>query len=506
MRVIVALFVIAATILAGGTPASAAYTTTVTNFDNAGNQVTRFDTAGNAVDAHDGDLLAVGGTYYLYGTSYDCGFGWKQPGTPFCGFKVYSSPDLVHWTDRGKLFDASTSDWQARCSGSTYGCYRPHVVYNASTGRYVLWINTYDVGVGFHVFTSASPTGPFTEEPVPALAVNDGIPPGVNNGDHDLFVDGDGTGYLAYTDWRAGGDLVVERLNKAYTSGSGTHTRVGHSKTEAPALFRRGSTYYLMYSDPNCGYCVTGTSYKRAPSPLGPWSAKTKLTSTSCGGQPSFVANVDGTYLYASDLWNNRAPNEALANYFWAPLSFAGDGAINAISCPPAVSLTLKAGTAGSQLKPAGLDQSGGVAGYRTYCDIGGKIQRSQSFVPSRSGPLTGVAYTSFQRGNPTAGLRIAIHTADSTYRPTGAALWSTVVATSSIGWSPRNITVRPGIRVVAGTRYAIVVSSNTTAGCYGLAYNDAAPYPGGGAAYSKNSGASFAAETNRTMKFYTTV
>src|SRR4051812_41431582 len=210
---LMALFV-AIALVAAPPAVSAAYTTVVTNFDNAGNQVVRFDTRGNAVDAHDGEIAVFGGTYYLYGTAYDCGYRWNVGGTPFCGFKVYSSTDLVHWADRGYLFDPTTSTWQTRCNGNTYGCFRPHVVYNAATGRYVLWVNVYDNSVGYRVFTATSPTGPFTEQAVPTLAVNNSAPAGgVNNGDHSVFVDDDGTAYLAYTDWRSSGDIVVERLD-----------------------------------------------------------------------------------------------------------------------------------------------------------------------------------------------------------------------------------------------------------------------------------------------------
>ena len=51
------------------------------------------DSSGDAIDAHDGKLERFGDTYYLYGTSYSCGFEWqvKQPSccgrsilTPFC--------------------------------------------------------------------------------------------------------------------------------------------------------------------------------------------------------------------------------------------------------------------------------------------------------------------------------------------------------------------------------------------------------------------------------------
>ena len=502
----------------GGVPVVSAasasdYSTTVTNFDGAGNQVQRFDTRGNSVDAHDGEIADFDGTYYLYGTAYDCGYQWQVANTPFCGFKAYSSTDLVHWTDRGYLFDPTTSSWQTACNGSTYGCFRPHVVYNASTGRYVLWINVYDNSVGYRVFTATQPTGPFTEAPTPTLAVNGSAPSGgVNNGDEGLFVDDDGTAYIAYTDWHTGGgDIVVERLSSTYLTGTGAYTRLNQSSTEAPALFKRGSTYYVSYSDPNCGYCGgTGTSYRTASSPLGPWSAATKITSNSCGGQPSFVSAIPTTsgtaYLYGSDLWNNGKSNEALANYFWDPLSFNADGSIQPITCADSFSLTLADGQPGSQQPSPDTDQTSGVGGFRSWCDVGGNIERVQSFVAGRSGLLTSVSGALFQSGSPNTGLEMDIYAAGGSGQPTGSALFSAVVPAYSVGWSPRAVTIYPNVAVTAGTRYGLVLKSATTGGCYGMAYNDAAPYPGGGEAYSSNSGASFSVETNRSLQFATTV
>lgn len=493
-------------------PAEArAFTTTVTNFDAQGNQVVRFDTRGDAVDAHDGEIALFGGTYYLYGTSYDCGFAWQATSSPFCGFKVYTSPDLVHWTDRGRLFDA-TGVWQTRCNGATYGCFRPHVGYDAATRKYVLWVNVYDNSVGFRVLTSANPAGPFTEAPVPTLAVNNNAPAGgVNNGDHDVFVDTDGTAYLAYTDWRAGGDIVVERLAANYLTGTGAYTRLGQSQTEAPALFKRNGVYYLTYSDPNCGYCAgTGTSYRTAANPLGPWSAPVKISQDSCGGQPAFVSALPTTsgtaYVYASDLWNNGQRNEALANYYWAPLEFTATGAIAPMTCRNSFSLDLATGSAGHQDPPPGVDQADGVAGFRTYCDVGAGVARFQTFVPSRGGTLSAVSYTSFQAGNPGAGLEIGVYAATEEFQPTGAALSTTVVPATSIGWSPRAVTVTPGIAVTAGKRYGLLVRSATTTGCYGLEYNDSSPYPGGGEAYSNDHGVTFRAEPGRSLKFSTSV
>src|SRR5689334_15020586 len=133
----------------------------IDNFNAKGEQVTRFSTAGNAIDAHDGEIAQFNGVYYLYGTSYDCGFAWGKKSAPFCGFNVYASPDLQTWTDKGALFDERTHVWQTRCNSNTYGCFPPHVVYNDRTKQHVLWINVYDNLSGYRVFTSKSPIGPF---------------------------------------------------------------------------------------------------------------------------------------------------------------------------------------------------------------------------------------------------------------------------------------------------------------------------------------------------------
>lgn len=464
------------------------YTTTITNFH------TRFDVAGEAIDAHDGEIAYFDGVYYLYGTSYGCGFEWGNKGAPFCGFKVYSSTDLAHWKDEGALFDATTAIWQSRCNGSTYGCFRPHVIYNKATKQYVLWINVYDNRVGFRVFTSRSPKGPFTEQAVPRLAVNaDSAIAGLNNGDHDTFIDNDGTGYIAYTDWRSKGTIVIEKLTANYLSGTGEHVKgVTGGQTEAPSLFYRKGTYYITYSDPNCGYCSgTGTSYKTAPTPLGPWSEGKKISDNSCGGQPSFVSVIhlkdDVMYLYGSDLWNNAARNEALANYYWAPLEFAEDGTIKPMQCLEKATVTLAKGAAGKQ-----LDNTTKADRFVSVCDINDTIQRTQSFTTTQSGRLQKLMYTAFKAGYPDAGLELSVTDNN------GKLLSSTIIPADSISWSPKNITIFPGIAVTAGSTYRLLLKTATTKGCYGAEFSA----NGNGAALSSNSGASFSTGQKGTLKY----
>lgn len=231
---------------------------TLTNFNSSGQQVVRFDVNGNAVDAHDGQIARFGSTYYLYGTSYNCGYRWGV-NSNFCGFKVYSSPDLTHWTDRGYVV------LPYACGD----CFRPHILYDAATHKYVLWTNDSAAPDNFRVYTNDSPTGVFTQQATPRLAIPCGW-------DFALFHDPvSGRDYVVHTACGAldGYDMAVEQLTKNDLTGDGKSAVVPAGGVEAPAMFYRNGMYYITVSDPTCGYCTgTGTGYETAPSPLGPWT------------------------------------------------------------------------------------------------------------------------------------------------------------------------------------------------------------------------------------------
>ncbi len=474
----------------------------IRNFSKSGDQATRFDVDGHAVDAHDGKISYYNGTFYLYGTSYDCGFEWQNEVARFCGFKSYSSKDLVHWKDEGFLFDAQTTTWQSRCDGKTYGCFRPHVVYNKKNKNYVLWVNVYDNVSGYRVFTSKSPTGPFTERAQPDVQVNSDKPEGeLNNGDHDLFIDDDGTGYLAITDWRTTGTIAIEKLTDDYLSGTGeVKTMITSGKTEAPGLFKRNGIYYVTYSDPNCGYCGgTGTSYKMADSIMGTWSEGTKISDNSCGGQPSFVSMLkpdsEIIYLYGSDLWNDGAKNEALANFYWAPLEFNEDGSIKPMECLK--SFTLKG--INTSADSSATDES-----YKATCDIGGNIQRSQTFIADDSGALKSFYLTTLKSGYPDDDLTLAFYEKGKSNKK--GLLGEVNIPADSLRWSARRIEVHPDIELKKGKQYEVVLKSNTKSGCYGYAYNSSESNTGALLSISKDQGKSFKPDDNRKLKFDLTI
>jgi hypothetical protein len=289
------------------------------------------------VDAHDGSVVQDGGTFWLFGTAYDCGFALRTVGTQWCGIRSFSSTDFVHWSTQGYAI-APSALWQQRCAPPRFGCFRPHVARSPATGQWVLWLNTYDSPVGYRVLVASSPAGPWLETAPPSLAA--GGASLFSRGDEDVFVDSAGRGWIAYTVIDGSGpvDVAVERLTSELTSGTGEMRLVGLRSVEAPSLFERDGDFFLTYSDPACPYCSgTGTGVAVAASPLGPWVVAPRLSTTSCDGQPAGVTRLrlgdDPIWLYVSDRWDKGRPNQAAARTWWEPLAFDGRGMPMAPRC-----------------------------------------------------------------------------------------------------------------------------------------------------------------------------
>jgi hypothetical protein len=483
--------------------ARAAVTVTLANSDASDLQVSRFDVDGHALDAHDGTLVMFGETYYLYGTSYDCGYQYRQ-NSKFCGFKVYASPDLVHWTDRGFVVPPADCPY----------CFRPHVIFNAATSTYVMWS---DAGGAYHVYTSSSPTGPFARRADPQLAVGRAV-------DESLFVDDDGKAYLIHNTTQVAptltADMVVEPLTSDFLATTGASVRLGLGDVEAFAVFKRNGTYHALMSDPTCAYCSGATGEMTSTSMMGPWSGAWNdpngvdqsgrseprmrariVNANNCGGQPLAVLPVpqaDGStaYLFVSDRWNNRAPNESLANFYLGPLPFDANGALAPFSCARSFTISLAVGSAGTYNVSPRQDQTSGFEGFHHYCDIQGNVERQQTFTPSRSGTLGTATITIFRSGEPSAPLVVDLIDAD------GTVLQTTTLEPSEVTWAPRVAALHPGVRVSAGRSYGLRLRSSTTVGCYGFEYNDTDVYAGGAESLSTNQGVSFVVEPARDLKF----
>ena len=431
---------------------------TLSNWTKSGWQVVTQDIAGDNVDAHDGDLHWFDGTFYLYGTSYDCGWAWNG-GSTWCGVNVYTSSDLRHWS-QGKAAFPLTPKWQsaARCGGPN-GCFRPHVVRSPNSGLYVMWINRGpaggdDTNASYYTLTSQSPGGPFVETPTtPALCKHTG------NGDVSLFVDGT-TGYAVYTAFgdastscptaqRAGSSnrIGIEKLDPTFT------TSVDSSHASCPSdpcasnttfawlspqsnyengyVFRRSDAYYVVYQD-TCPYCndqltdptdghenvyyraAQGSPFNLASASPHDISAAQRTgrpgSDNACQGQISFIADVpngagDHAFVYVSDLWDDAVAgtkgSQAQANFMWEKLTFGPDGSIAPLTCPNQTTVSVPAPTTPAPTL-AGLSTWG--TPYNDFCDIRGAVKRAEVFEIPTTGTLTDVStvvYRSNGRSNP---------------------------------------------------------------------------------------------------------
>lgn len=351
-----------AVVLALTSTSSAAAATPVNN------AVVTVDTAGERLDAHDGTIVpddfAAPRSYWQVGTSYGCGFRWNVPGTTWCGIRVYRSTDLSRWTPAGAVggkyaFDATTPAWQSRCGGTlAVGCFRPHIA-KRPDGTWVMWVNAPATAAGYVVLTAPAPGGPYTEVATPPrLAVGNGTT--ITYGDFDITPDpaDPAVAWIVYTvidstlPRTSGGavvhDLVAEKLDPTWTTGSGRKRRFGLSLAEAPGLWRRGAYWYLTFADPACPYCSgTGTAYSRVSwtaGPLGGWSGRRRISANSCSGQTADVDHFwspshQAVSVWAVDRWVRNAagtsfdPNQARANNYLAPLTYNPDGTIPVQPC-----------------------------------------------------------------------------------------------------------------------------------------------------------------------------
>lgn len=285
----------------------------------------RRDVAGEIVDAHDGCLQFFAGRYYLYGTAYGKTAGFSINNR----FRVYSSPDLKQWTFKGELLREPPD--------GVY--YRPYVVFNPRTRKYVLWYNWYrSLWAGQNgVATSDTPVGPFR-------IANDNVQlsqSSAHPGDGSLFVDDDGTGYFIYTAIGQDHTIRVEKLTPDYLGSTGKTSAPLGSRSEAPVLFRRNHVYYALFDLCCCfGPQGSGARVFTAASPLGPFTERGNINRVSGDGDPivaaqqTWVARIPTAegliFVWMGDRWGSRPDGIKGHDFqFWcAPLKFGPDDSI----------------------------------------------------------------------------------------------------------------------------------------------------------------------------------
>jgi hypothetical protein len=250
---------------------------------------------------------------------------------------------------------------------------RPKVIKNAKTGKYVMWFHLEPKGVGYAgawsgIAISDRVTGPYTF--LKAIHPNAGHWPlnvqevhrsgktplsqgkkysggdlpahpdslnilgrdwkdGQMARDMTLFVDDDGAAYHIYAS-EENSTLQISRLNDTYTDCSGQYARFFIGRfMEAPALFKKDGSYYLIMSGctgwaPNAGRSAVASSI------WGPWEElsnpfRGEDAGLSFHSQSTYILPVPGDksrFIYMGDRWTPENPIDG--RHIWLPIRFEG--------------------------------------------------------------------------------------------------------------------------------------------------------------------------------------
>lgn len=94
------------------------------------------DNKGVPIDAHGGGVLFYQGRYYWFGEHK---VGGDAGNYAQVGVHCYSSSDLYNWEDAGIALEVSSDPKSEIAKGCIIE--RPKVIYNAGTGKFVMWFH-----------------------------------------------------------------------------------------------------------------------------------------------------------------------------------------------------------------------------------------------------------------------------------------------------------------------------------------------------------------------------
>ncbi len=193
-------------------------------------------------------------------------------------WRIYSTTDMVNWTDRGEVLGLNSFTWADDRAWATQCCKR--------NGKYYWYICAHSKlsgGMAIGVAVADSPTGPFRDA-IGKPLYDDGK---WDNIDPTVLVDGD----KAYLVW-GNPEIHQAKLNDDMISFDGEVTLVDQNEksfgapspakrekdkkyvdiyTEGPWLAKQGKNYYLLYA---AGGVPEHIAYSMSKKPLGPWTYK----------------------------------------------------------------------------------------------------------------------------------------------------------------------------------------------------------------------------------------
>ena len=278
------------------------------------NDFTMYDLDGKAILTRSGTLRKFGSTYYWYGSA-----------NRFTDQTCYSSTDLLHWTNKGVVLKAASTN-------------RMDVIYNDSTKQYVMFLKTGPSdGTELGIATSSTPDGQFTLK-------GNSLVFGYKMGDMSVWQDDDGKAYLAYV-WdsipgaNSGGisQHAFAQLSPDYLSLSKRLWLWNAGAREAPMMMKRHGLYYYLTSLTDWTKS-SATQYYTASNLAGPWTTRlvpmmapgntaNNSWDTQCDFVFTFKGPRDTVHMFAGDRWEKPDPAR-LGDYAWLPMSFTGKDSV----------------------------------------------------------------------------------------------------------------------------------------------------------------------------------
>ncbi|HEU5164709.1 MAG TPA: family 43 glycosylhydrolase [Chitinophagaceae bacterium] len=246
----------------------------------------------------------------------------------FCmeDYHVFSSANLIDWTDHGVIVTQSKVPW---VRPNSYSMWAPDCIEH--NGKYYFYFPTaaadtinYGRGFSIGVAIAEKPEGPYVPQPTPIQVVH-GIDPNV-------FIDKDGQAYLY---WSAG-NIYGAKLKDNMLELASEVKILGELPTkglkEGPYLFERNGIYYLTY--PHVENKIERLEYAIGDNPLGPF----KVTGVIMDESPTGCWTNHHSVIQFKDQWylfyhhNDYSPKFDKARSIRADsLFFNSDGTIKKV-------------------------------------------------------------------------------------------------------------------------------------------------------------------------------
>lgn len=206
-------------------------------------------------------------------------------------YRLYTTTDMVNWTDRGAALRTSAFAWSAG-DASAAQC----IPRNGKFYWYVSSQNRQNPGSSIGVAVADSPYGPFRDALGRGLVTNDMTTYARHSWDDldpTVFVDHDGQAWLYW----GNGVCYRARLNADMVSLAGEieaidrldSTSFSGGFTEAPWLYERSGRYYLVYAS---GF-PESIHYSMSRSAGGKWEAQGVVMPRERGSNTNHPAIVD---------------------------------------------------------------------------------------------------------------------------------------------------------------------------------------------------------------------